>query len=54
MARQSTNARPEPRFENEYFIPSVPIPDPRNIEDFKWYHGLETIPQIANNPLETF
>jgi len=54
MARQNTNTRPEPRFENGYFIPSAPIPDPRNIEDFKWYHGFETIPKIANNPIDTF
>lgn len=54
MARQSTNTRPEPRFENGHFIPSVPVPDPRNIEDYKWYHGFSTIPKIANNPLESF
>lgn len=54
MARQKMNARPEPRFKNGYFIPSVPVPDPRNIEDYKWRDSFSTIKKLASNPLESF
>jgi len=54
MARQNSRNRLEPRFEDGYFIPSVPIPDSRKTEDFRWYHGLIYIPTIARNPLESF
>jgi len=49
MARQNTDKRPPPRFENGYFIPSVPIPD-----HYKWRHGFSTLKKIVNNPLESF
>lgn len=54
MARQNNASRAQPRFENGHFIPSVPIPDSRNLEDFRWYHGLSTLPKVVNNPLESF
>jgi len=54
MARQNNASREQPHFENGHFIPSVPIPDSRNLEDFKWYHGLSTLSKVVNNPLESF
>jgi len=54
MAHQKTSKRPKPRFENGHFIPSVPIPDPRNVEDYKWRDGFSTIKKVVNNPLESF
>jgi len=53
MARQ-TDKRPKPRFENGFFIPSVPIPDARNTEDYKWRDGFSTVRKIVHNPLESF
>ncbi len=54
MGRQDSIKRTQPRFEDGYFVPSVPVPDPRNSEDYKWYDGFMTIPKIVNNPLESF
>ena len=54
MARHKTKYRPESRFEDGRFIPSVPIPDPRRTEDYRWYHSFGAIRTIARNPLESF
>lgn len=54
MGRHDSIKRTQPRFEEGYFVPSVPVPDPRNSEDYKWYDGFMTIPKIVNNPLESF
>lgn len=54
MTRQTRKRREKPRFENDHFIPSVPIPDSRKTEDYRWYHGIGAIGTIANNPLESF
>lgn len=54
MARQTKHKRPAPRFEEGYFIPSVPIPNPRKTADYRWYHGISAIKTIASNPLESF
>ena len=54
MARHRIKHRPEPRFESGHFIPSVPIPDTRKTEDYRWYHSIGAIRTIASNPLETF
>lgn len=54
MTRFNPRFRPRPRFEDGYFIPSVPIPNPRATEDYRWYHSLTGIREIVRNPLETF
>jgi len=54
MAHHNSKRRPEPRFEDGYFIPSVPIPNPRKTEDYRWYHGFSAIRAITTNPLESF
>ena len=54
MANLRKKRRAKPRFEGGHFIPSVPIPDPRKTEDYRWYHGIGAIKTIANNPLESF
>ena len=54
MGHHDSINRPQPRFENGCFIPSVPVPDPRDSKDYKWYHAFATIPTIMRNPLESF
>lgn len=54
MTRHNAKYRPEPRFDDEYFIPSAPVPNPRKTEDYRWYHGITAIRAIAANPLESF
>ena len=54
MTRHNARYRPEPRVEEGYFIPSVPVPNPRKTEDYRWYHSLTGIKEIVSNPLETF
>lgn len=54
MARQTHKTRPEARLDEGQFIPSVPIPDMRKTEDYRWYHGLSALRTIASNPLESF
>jgi len=54
IARQKKKYRPEPHFEDGYFIPSVPVPDSRKTEDYRWYHGISTIRALVRNPLESF
>lgn len=46
------NVQPPQR--NAHFSPSVPIPNSRRIEDYRWYHSLFSMRKIANNPLESF
>jgi len=46
--------RPEPRFENGFFVPASPVPNPRHISDYKLRHSLLALPVLINNPLETF
>ncbi|RZV41107.1 MAG: cytochrome P450 [Acidimicrobiales bacterium] len=46
--------RPKPRFEDDRFIAAVPVPDQREVDDYRWYDGFSTIAAIANNPLESF
>lgn len=54
MARRNAKLRLRPRFENGYFIPSVPTPDTRKTDEYRWYHGILALKTLANNPLETF
>jgi len=54
MARQKNKRRAESKFEDGYFIPSVPIPNSRKTEDYRWYHSFSAIKTIMANPLESF
>ena len=54
MPNMNAQYSAKPQFEGEYFIPPVPIPNPRATADYRWYHGLLSIRKIANNPLESF
>ncbi len=53
MARQRPH-RPEPRFEKGYFMPAVPVPDPRNLNEYRWHDMFSTISKVVRNPLESF
>ena len=54
MVRKTKKGRAQARFEDGHFVPSVPIPDRRKTEDYRWYHAISAIKTIANNPLESF
>lgn len=54
MVSKTKKRRARARFEGGHFIPSVPIPDKRKTEDYRWYHAIGAIKTIANNPLESF
>jgi len=48
MPNMNAQYSAKPQFEGEYFIPPVPIPNPRATADYRWYHGLLSIRKIAN------
>jgi len=53
LAELLPSGRPKPRFENGNFIPSVPIPDSRQAEDYSLFDILASIIKITRNPVES-
>ncbi len=54
MAHHNPKHRPDPYVEDGFFIPSVPIPDPKKTDEYRWYHAFSAMRTIARNPLESF
>lgn len=46
--------RPEPGFEDGYFVPPAPMPRKLKVADYKFWHGFQSVFTAVRNPLETF
>ncbi|WP_051279840.1 cytochrome P450 [Hellea balneolensis] len=54
MTHHEDKRRPAPIFKNGVFSPSVPVPDTKTTDEYRWYHAISAIRTIARNPLESF
>lgn len=51
MARHNYKFRPDPRWEDGYFIPPAPIPAPKHPHDWSFRENLDSILAMSRNPV---
>ena len=52
MARHDYKFRPDPKWEDGYFIPPAPIPAPKHPHDWSFLENVDSVLAMSRNPVE--